>query len=243
VVMRCLEKDPASRPAGARAVAELIAACDLTPAPLPARVPAAIAAQPTMDIVLPSGGLALPPPPPLSPSLTGELEPPRSRRALGIVLGLAVIGVVAVGAAVVLDKGKGQSTPTASAAGSQPAALDATVPEPANTPKALDAAPEGLDAAEATHVPRPRETAREIAADHLNKAAAFRRKGDRIQERVQLQKALEVDPANAEAHFLLGEGALADGNHELACKHLKRALALKKAKLLHEKAGCDLVTP
>jgi Tfp pilus assembly protein PilF len=103
------------------------------------------------------------------------------------------------------------------------------------------APPDAAPRAEKDKKPPPRES----AATHLARAATFRKKGDKIQERVEIQKALEVDPDNAQARYLLGELALADGNKDLACKHLKRALrqGLNKAKPLYEKAECDLVGP
>ena len=255
VIMRCLEKAPAQRPAGAREVAELLSRCDLASAPAaPARVPSAIAAHPTIDVVLPSGGLPLPSWPmgsPMDSPMGSPMDSPmdsieattpvRSRRVLAIVVTVMILAAVALGASALL-RTRGVQPPVTTA---PPPAADAAVVAslPAKPAEELDAAPLLLDAAASSSPPRPKDPPRETAADHLSKAAMFRKRGDRIQERVQLQKALEIDRENPEAHFLLGEGALADGNHDLACRHLKRASGLKKAKILYEKAECDLVAP
>jgi eukaryotic-like serine/threonine-protein kinase len=243
IVMQCLEKAPTDRPPGARAVADLLARCDATPSPAGARVPASVASHPTVDVSLPSGGIPLVP-------LADELEPlPPRRGALWIVAPILIVALIA--AAGVLAFSRKEPAPEGSAGSAEMAATPAEVPTP-DAPAPPDAsvlAAVPFDAAPRVAAQRPSQS----AADHLAKAAAFRKKGDKIQERVHLQEALALDPDNAQANLLLGEAALADGNKELGCKHLKRAVRQgagrgharsgNAAKALYEKAECDLVGP
>src|SRR5262249_15266365 len=86
--------------------------------------------------------------------------------------------------------------------------------------------------------PGPAPAPAPVAAQELRLAASFRAQGNHIKELYHLSQAVRLDPKNRRALFLLGQALIADGQKDLGCAKLSRALPDKDAQSLYEETGC-----
>lgn len=83
-----------------------------------------------------------------------------------------------------------------------------------------------------------RRARRQQVARHLEAAAAARREGNHLRQMFEAESALRLAPGSREAAFLLGEALLASGDQQNACKYLRRARRLARARAVLRRAGC-----
>jgi serine/threonine-protein kinase len=222
LVMRCLEKDPAKRPAGAKEVEEELAGMQVDPAP--PRVPGAVAESPTEEL---SAVNAV--------AFEEELvERPRARWPLWVAAGVLVVGV----AGAVVMAGVREETRPAPAPEplSAPAPAPEPLPAPAPAPEPLPASASDADAGTVPLPPEVTPVKRSRAEDHLAAAARYRKAGNRIKELFHLQQALKSEPDHGEALVAMGKALIENGQKELGCQRLARAGAA--ARSLYRSSGC-----
>jgi tetratricopeptide (TPR) repeat protein len=83
------------------------------------------------------------------------------------------------------------------------------------------------------------------AAAHLREADAYAEKGNRIKELFHLQQAVRIEPGNTVALYRLGRALLEDGQADLGCEKLARAIQLgsKPSESLYDSSGCGTSAP
>ena len=136
-----------------------------------------------------------------------------------IVLAGALL-VIAVGVAIALGRGGGRSRPTGAVAVAPPVvALDASVSTSMSAPVAI-----AVDAWVATAAvtrpaadggPRAAAVARDLAA-----AESARQGGKRLKQLALASQALELDPRNQRARYLLGDALITTGDQANGCRYL-----------------------
>ncbi|MEO8699190.1 MAG: protein kinase [Kofleriaceae bacterium] len=182
---------------------------------------------------------ALPPHGPSTSEVVAVVQPPRSRVAAAIVLLLAV-GIVAVVIGVAASR-RSRSTSIADAGtgggsshsvdAAAPVPVDADVPDAASPP--IDAA---VDAGAGSAIkPSGKNTA---AIAHLKAAEAALRVGNHLKQMGESQLALEADPRNARAKYLLGDALIKYGNLERGCAYLHELGRNPLAVSRYTGAGC-----
>ncbi len=256
LVARCLAKDPAHRLASAELLAAEIAAVeaklgvagrraanvetlDLTAD----QIAAAVAGPGTASVASPS--LSPPPmrPHPKSGSVTGpwspddELAPPRGNRAPMVILAVALAAAAAL-VVIALSRSRPRGTATIDASMSASISPDAAMTEIADAgPSLIDAGASLIDAAPSGHTnPRVDPTAERLAS-HLAAADAARRSGNRLKQQAHADQALEIEPSNQRARWLMGDALLADDRAN-GCKYLRSASRIPAAKSRADAAGC-----
>jgi len=264
VIMHCLEKDPADRPADAKILSDTLQSLAGSLPTRSARVPELVSAAATIDLTaqleqsgaatmkMPSGFAPTDPagsvPRPMSVELTDPVAVaarPKRRRARTWWVGglLAAVGAAALGYA--LTRGdhdaaepepSGPAVPAAAIdAGVVPLAPDA---RPAIAPAPADASTGGAPE------PRPKSPRQPSKLDpalesHLAAAETARRAKRWLKVIAEADQALKIDPRSQRAAFLMGDAQLASGDKANGCKYLRMVGGRWGAKRKRETAGCD----
>jgi serine/threonine-protein kinase len=253
LIAGCLAKQPDERPRDAEA---LITAIDRVAAALPATPPGPHLAAVTLPPgALPSRGttsstwspsVALPGLPSVDSALAALAVPRRSLLRAGLASAAAIsVAVVAMLAQRSASRRAPVTTPSAwtppvvAAIPADPPALDARG-APAPTPDAA-AAPERatatIDGAVEERAAQRKAVVRN-AQEHLRLAEAAQQAGNRLRQMAEADLALQADPRNLRARFLLGDALLASGDADNGCRQLRQAQALPVAKARLE-ADCN----
>jgi serine/threonine-protein kinase len=213
LIMGLLAKSPDERPQSAQDVGESLARLAQLAggAKGRSRVPAEIAARPTVDVATAK--------PPSAPRRNLETEPEvalaRSSRRVRVFAAVTICAL-AVAVGFLLAGGRGERRPRASDLGPQ-------VPEPERKP-AVAPAP----------IPAPTSP----AEPHVAEAAKFAQSGNRLKELFHLQEALKADPGHKAARLRLATVLLDDGQPDLACRTLAPIRDDPSAAPLATRAAC-----
>ena len=267
VLQRCLAKQREARPQTAEQMAQMLASVEHTlgkaraPLPemrgpvfspssyvtaldpdatlLPQQSPKASALAATMK---PSDGMMMPGQSikigTLPPSGTDAIEMPQpKRRGMWLVVGALIVAGMIAAAIVVAMKKRTPTTPTPAAkTADKPvdaavAIADAAV---ADAPAIVVDAAVPVDAGvQITHKGNNPEVGKLIAE------AEEAKRGRKLVRWVQkADAALQLDPRNVKARFLLAEGLIASGDLDRGCKYLRELGRNPTAKKLASQAGC-----
>ncbi len=184
---------------------------------------------------------------PLTGGTTG-LELPRSphRGRYLAVAATLVVGVIA--ATIVVATRDRRPTPpivSAKAIPSTSVAADAVVVDAGSPDAVVASAP--VDAASARPVvrvvgdraptPTPTPTPTPIN-EHVRNAEDARRAGSRLRQVAEADLALQAEPKNSRAKFLLGDALIATGDLDRGCKYLRALGRYAAAKARADAAGC-----
>lgn len=249
IIVECLAKDPAHRPASGDEVARRLVELDLA---LPAQSDrpqrqASGGAGPVAQVEtveLPSAITAdIVPPTPVS---TDELRASvRNRRPLGLVIAGAAFAAVIVTLAWAMTRDRAPARaggPAHDAASDQPAVsaqvpaaeLDADPAAPAEplAGPSIDAAP-AIDAASApARDHQPRKSKRQLATEtHIAAAEKARAQGNLLRQIAEADAALRLDRSNRRARQLLGEALVKSGDRARGCALLERTA-------MYNRVGC-----
>jgi serine/threonine-protein kinase len=240
LLQRCLAKRRDDRPPDAETMAKLLA--DLEPtlrdAPSGPRGSAASTGrlQPARSAFVETL------PPELATATTGsELA---VRRRAGVWLGLGALCVAALVTAAIVLVTRQRSRPEVTLAASGSAApVDAALlaADAPVDPRPAAAADAGTADVRPTRVEPPRPpTARsnpEIAK-HLTAAEAYGRENKWLQELIEAEAALKLDPRNVRAHLLAADAELGSGDLPHGCKYLHDLGKNPTARARAHQAGC-----
>jgi len=204
------------------------------------------------DTVKPSDGLMLPPSLQQSPTpsmrprqsigstTTGALEPVRTKRGAWLVLGaLIVAGVIAAAIVVAMNKHTPSSAPPVAKPADKviDAALaiaDAGIADAVAVALVDAAAPS--DAKPESH-PTPGGRSREVAK-LIEEAEGAKRARNLVRWVMKADAALQLDPRNVRARFLLADGLIASGDLDRGCKYLHELGRNPTARARANQAGC-----
>jgi len=173
--------------------------------------------------------------------MIAHLQPRRRGLYLGIAA-LAILGMVSVVIGLAMSKRNSTSTSRsarvdAAVAGIAADAAPAVIVEDAVVVQVvMDAAPRPRpDAGVGSSKPIPKNTA---ALEHLRNAEAAFRSGDKFKQLNQADLALQADPRNVRAKYLLGDALIKYNDLPRGCAYLRalgrNALAMSRANA----AGC-----
>ncbi len=248
LVLECLAKTAAGRPAPARALAERLRALASEIERRGSRLAPHLAASETMDLeasqiaraaaeAVTAGGDR----PSLASSIpTVEVDPspPRPPRR-GLLLAAGAVAAVAGGIALVTlaSSGRGaggDDSPAPVASAPQEAALStvshAAVPDasPSPAPAALDATVEPA----ALPAPTRKKTESQLQAEkHVRAAEAARSAGNLLRQLSEADEARHLDPKNRRAAELMGEALVKSGD-------LARGCPLLRGSRMYRQVGC-----
>ena len=207
------------------------------PIVVPAALPFAKTMMPgTLDRPIVTG------PTPVSTTTGVIAEVKGSRRGLWLVLGAA--GVLAMIVAVVVaashghrTKGQALAKTTERDAKTDPVRADAAAP----TPPPIDAGIE-IDAG-TPDAGRPDAGVRHggpnpDVARMIGEAELAQKAGNRLKQIAMADAALQLDPRNSRAKFLLADGLLATGDRDRGCKYLRDLGKNPTARSRATQAGC-----
>ncbi|HVK78369.1 MAG TPA: protein kinase [Kofleriaceae bacterium] len=249
--LAALEDRLAGRPARAVSHGETV--------DLPAR-----AVADAVGAVPPARPAAAPAPPPtVVPAPVDDDEPlPRRSHTLAFVLGGALLAAVAVVALALgrsprariaaADGGAGTgASMSASRSPSISPSMDASMSAAAGPPIDAGAGPvaapvAATDAATAAGPSGPPDRSDRGAARaaelarKLDAADAARRGGKRLKQIAYAHEALEIDPRNQRARYLLGDALVATGDQANGCKYLRSATRIAAARELVRSAACPV---
>jgi hypothetical protein len=248
LVLECMAKTAAARPAPARALAERLRALAGEIGRSGSRLAPHLAASETMDLEasqIAAAARTERPAPALAPDLaTVELGPVparRSRRAL--LLAAGALAAVAAGVALVTVASTGRRSdddaPIASApadpqfaavARAAPPAADAAPPPRADAGAvAIEVAADGAGALPA---PTRKRSESQLQADkHVRAAEAARQQGNLLRQLSEADEARQLDPRNRRAAELMGEALVKSGD-------LARGCPLLRGSRLYRQVGC-----
>jgi tRNA A-37 threonylcarbamoyl transferase component Bud32 len=192
-------------------------------------------------------------------SPTGELRAPatttgviaevqRGRRGLWLVLGAAAIAAMMIAVVIAASRGHRAKPPVvaklterdAKPSESDPVPEDAAAP----TPVPIDAAEIEASRPDAG-VARPDARVRHTGpnpdvARMIGEAESAQKAGNRLKQIAMADAALQLDPRNSRAKFLLADGLLATGDRERGCKYLRDLRNNPSARSRASQAGCAL---
>ncbi len=237
LVMRCLAKPVASRPASADQLGRELGVISERLASKPSRLSPTLAACDTMELST-SALAASPPSAAATAALTTTARHRASRRGLLIASALAVVLLAGGLALVATLGGRSGSAPQPTAAEAAPIVAAPGPPADAARPaRPVDA---GLDAAPAP-APAVRDhpkMADPRVAQHLAAAEQARRDGKTLKQIAEADSALRLDRHSRQAAYLLGDGLLTSGDKVRGCRYLARARGLARARQRYRNAGC-----
>ncbi len=252
LVMACLEKEPDRRPGSARVLGESLEAVATSLPIADARVPQQVAAAATIDLSSDSlmSGANTVATPVAEVSVAGlsmdnlptEMTDPVPRTAAAsprrwLWLVAAISAVAAIGIAVATSDGGDADAPAVApdARSAIPTPIDA-----GHRPLPDAAAPAAVAPTDAAPRPRSADRAPDPAfARHLAAAEAARRANNWLKVIVEANQALEIEPTDRRAAYLMGEAQLKSGEKTIGCQFLRRAKRYRPARTLYDSSACD----
>ena len=255
LVLECLAKSPAGRPASARLLADRLRGLAAELGRAGSRLAPHLAASETMDLeasqvaraaatASAAGKVSQRRDAPTVDVPTVELEParPAGRSRRGVLLAVGAVAAVAGGAALVImaaSSRRGEPDPiVAPPVASAPREAEQLVASPAGpdaqaapAASAADAAP--IEAAAAPPSPTRKRSESQLQAEkHVRAAEAARSAGNLLRQLSEADEARHLDPKNRRAAELMGEALVKSGD-------LARGCPLLRGSRMYRQVGCS----